>query len=111
MNYVMPPESTVQPMDNHYWQQEVYVTAANLFAFTPWWTANLSADFQWNKLDADGTDMFNAHFIEPRRYTLLGAIATSVNLKCRQACFTHMYMTGALGGWKPRLIKTYSLPR
>ncbi|MFR4024807.1 MAG: hypothetical protein ACLTZY_02510 [Alistipes indistinctus] len=52
-------------MDNHYWQQEVYVTAANLFAFTPWWTANLSADFQWNKLDADGTDMFNAHFIEP----------------------------------------------
>ena len=81
MNYVMPPESTVQPMDNHYWQQEVYVTAANLFAFTPWWTANLSTDFQWNKLDADGTDMFNAHFIEPRRYTLLGAIATSVNLK------------------------------
>lgn len=81
MNYVMPPESTVQPMDNHYWQQEVYITAANLFAFTPWWTANLSTDFQWNKLDADGTDMFNAHFIEPRRYTLLGAIATSVNLK------------------------------
>lgn len=57
MNYVMPPQSTVQPMDNHYWQQEVYITAANLFAFTPWWTANLSTDFQWNKLDADGTDM------------------------------------------------------
>lgn len=81
MNYVMPPESTVQPMDNHYRQQEIYFTAANLFAFTRWWTANLSADFQWNKLDADGTDMFNAHFIEPRRYTLLGAAATSINLK------------------------------
>lgn len=35
MNYVMPPESTVQPMDNHYWQQEVYVTAANLVRFHP----------------------------------------------------------------------------
>ena len=94
MNYVMPPESTVQPMDNHYWQQEVYITAANLFAFTPWWTANLSTDFQWNKLDADGTDMFNAHFIEPRRYTLLGAIATSVNLKrfSMQASLLYTYV-------------------
>ena len=94
MNYVMPPESTVQPMDNHYWQQEVYITAANLFAFTPWWTANLSTDFQWNKLDADGTDMFNAHFIEPRRYTLLGAIATSVNLKrfSMQASLLYTYL-------------------
>ncbi len=28
---------------------------------------------------------------------------------CRQACFyTYMYMTGALGGWKQRRIKTYS---
>ena len=94
MNYVMPPQSTVQPMDNHYWQQEVYITAANLFAFTPWWTANLSTDFQWNKLDADGTDMFNAHFIEPRRYTLLGAIATSVNLKrfSMQASLLYTYV-------------------
>ena len=69
--------------------------------------------FQWNKLDADGTDMFNAHFIEPRRYTLLGAIATSVNLKrfsMQASLLLHrMYMTGALGGWKQRRIKTYSL--
>ena len=81
MNYIMPPESTVQPMDNHYRQQELYFTAANLLTFNQWWTANLSADLQWNRLDADGTDMFNANFVEPRRYSALGAIATSFHLK------------------------------
>ena len=77
MNYVMPPTSTLQPMDNHYWQQELYLTAANLFTFTRWWTANVSCDLQWNSLNADGTDMFNANFVKPRRYTALGAAATS----------------------------------
>ncbi|MDR1183131.1 MAG: TonB-dependent receptor [Bacteroidales bacterium] len=80
MNYVMPPESTLEPMDNHYQQQEVYLTASNLFTITKHWTANLAGDFQWNYLDADGTDMFNANFVEPRRYTILGAAATSLYL-------------------------------
>jgi outer membrane cobalamin receptor len=80
MNYIMPPESTLEPMDNHYWQQEVYFTAANLFTITKHWTANLAGDFQWNCLNADGTDMFNANFVEPRRYSILGAAATSLRL-------------------------------
>ena len=81
MNYVMPPESTVQPMDNNYWQQEFYYTVANLFSFNRWWTANISTDFQWNKLNAFGTDMFNAHFVKPRRYSVLSAAATSISLR------------------------------
>jgi hypothetical protein len=80
MNYIMPPESTLEPMDNHYWQQEVYFTAANLFSITKYWTANLAGDFQWNSLDADGTDMFNANFVKPQRYSILGAAATSLQL-------------------------------
>lgn len=81
MSYVMPPESTVQPMNNHYRQQEVYLAAANLFRPMSWWTVNLSADLQWNKLNADGTDMFNANFVKPRRYSALGAAATSISLR------------------------------
>lgn len=80
MHYLMPPETTVQPMNNHYWQQEVYATAANLFTITDHWSANLSVDAQWNRLDARGTDMFDTNFVQPRRYTLLGAAATSFSL-------------------------------
>lgn len=80
MNYVMPPETTVQPANNHYWQQEVYASFSNLFNLTEGWTANVAADFQWNKLNADGSDMFNANFIQPRRYTFLVAAATSLDL-------------------------------
>lgn len=81
MNYMMPPESTLQPMNNHYRQQELYFTAANLLRMTRWWTANLSADLQHNMLNANGTDMFNANFVKPRRWSVLGAAATSINLK------------------------------
>lgn len=82
MNYVMPPESTVQPMDNHYWQQEVYLSSANMFTITDFWTAGLSADLQWNRLDATGTEMFNNNFTAPRRYTALAAASTSIDLDC-----------------------------
>ncbi len=81
MNYIMPPESTLEPMNNHYWQQEVFVSAANLFTITDWWSANLAIDMQYNHLDADGTDMFNAGFVQPRRYTVLSAAATSVRIQ------------------------------
>ena len=81
MNYIMPPESTLEPMNNHYWQQEVFVSAANLFSITDWWSANLAIDMQYNHLDANGTDMFNAGFVQPRRYTVLSAAATSVRIQ------------------------------
>lgn len=81
MNYIMPPESTLEPMNNHYWQQELFLSAANLFSITDWWSANLAIDMQYNHLDADGTDMFNAGFVQPRRYTVLSAAATSVRIQ------------------------------
>lgn len=80
MRYIMPPETTLQPADNRYRQQEIYISVSNLFTITPWWSANLAVDYQWNRLDADGSDMFDAHFIAPRRHSLLAAASTVAEL-------------------------------
>ena len=82
MNYVMPQETTMQPMDNRYRQQEVYASLSNLFRITRGWTVNVAGDFQWNDLEADGSDLFNVNFVQPRRYTALGVAATSLELPC-----------------------------
>ena len=81
MNYVMPPYTTGEPTDNDFWQRQMYAAVANLFSLSRWWTANVSADLQWDCLDADGSEMFNKNFVEPRRRTFLGAAATSLQLK------------------------------
>lgn len=120
MNYVMPPESTVQPMDNHYWQQEVYLTTAHLFDITSWWNANIACDLQWNTLDADGTEMFNTNFVQPRRLTVLSAAATSVEtdfgLKAQASLlYTYVHDVSARGmatagdknKWTPTVIVAY----
>lgn len=69
------PDTTLMYVDNRFWQQEVYVSAANRFTIIPRaLTANISADYQWNALRStlrqSGT---------PRRHTLLvaGAVAAS----------------------------------
>lgn len=79
MHYWMPNETTLQPADNRYWQQEVYFSTSHLFNIAKWWSANLAGDFQWNSLDANGNEMFDAGFVVPRRFTVLGAAATSFN--------------------------------
>ena len=79
MNYVMPEHSTVQPMDNHYWQQEMYLSTAHLFSINKIWSMGLSCDLQWNGLEADGSEMFDMNFIRPRRLTVLSALATSLD--------------------------------
>ncbi len=71
----LAPDSTALYVDNHYRQQEVYCSAANQFTITSWWNVGLSADFQWNRLDAD-----LVNFAYPRRYTTLVAAATAINL-------------------------------
>lgn len=121
MNYVMPPHSTVQPMDNHYWQQELYLTVSNLFSLNRFWSANLSCDVQWNSLDADGTEMFNANFIQPRRLTVLSAAATSVSFDfglSAQASMLYTYVhdmsrrgmetAGDKNEWTPAVIVSYT---
>ncbi|MDO4770885.1 TonB-dependent receptor [Porphyromonas sp.] len=81
MNYRMPPKSTLQPMDNHYYQQEAYLSIANLFSIAPWWSTNVACDLQYNHLDANGTEVFNANFVRPRRFSILSAVATSIRWK------------------------------
>ena len=71
LHYLSDEEDSMY-INNHYRQQEAYVSAANLFSIFPWWSANLSADAQWNRLEADLVD-----FVYPQRYTVLAAAATS----------------------------------
>ena len=46
-------DSTQLPVDNRYKQQELYLSTANVLELLPNWSASLSYDFKWNKLDAD----------------------------------------------------------
>ena len=75
LHYLSDPtldESTMYT-DNRYHQQEIYLTAANRFVPFPWWELSLSADWQYNRLDADLRD-----FVYPRRQTMLAAAATAL---------------------------------
>lgn len=51
-------------IDNRYHQQEAYVSSAHMFSIFPWWSANLSVDAQWNRLEADLVD-----FVYPKKDT------------------------------------------
>lgn len=41
------------PVDNRYWQQEVYLSSANEYTISNHWRASLSYDFAWNYLHSD----------------------------------------------------------
>ncbi|WP_298716619.1 TonB-dependent receptor [uncultured Chitinophaga sp.] len=62
-------------IDNTYRQQEAYVSVAQQYTIKPWWTAGLSADYQYNLLNAS-----LKNFSYPRRHTVLGALSSSVTL-------------------------------
>lgn len=64
------------PVNNHYRQYETYLSMANQYTLTNWWTISLSGDFQWTKLDADLRE-----FSYPTRYTTLVAAASAVNFQ------------------------------
>lgn len=66
------PDTTLMYIDNQFVQQEVYASMANCFSILPKWDINLSADFQWNTLNAS-----LQNFIHPERFTTLVAVATS----------------------------------
>ncbi|MCC8088698.1 MAG: TonB-dependent receptor [Rikenellaceae bacterium] len=116
LHYLSDPRLDVTTMyiNNHYRQQEVYFSSANLFILFDWWTANISGDMQWNKLNADLTD-----FAYPQRITALGAFATSVNLPWislqGSILFTHVTdktqrLTAAAGDkneWTPSVITSF----
>lgn len=76
LHYLSDPaldESTMY-VDNRYRQQEAYLSLANLYRFDRHWSASLSADYQWNKLNAD---LYN--FAYPTRHTVLVAAAVAAD--------------------------------
>lgn len=65
-------DTLLNKVKNTYKLHDVYVSSANLFSILPFWTANISADFQWNKMNSDIVE-----FIYPQRYSGWVAAATS----------------------------------
>ena len=70
------PDTTLMYIDNTFRQQEIYASLAGKYSLLPFWDASLSADYQWNILDASLQD-----FVYPRRNTLLAAAASALEWK------------------------------
>ena len=69
-------DTTQLPVDNRYRQQEIYLSTANVLELLPNWSASLSYDFKWNKLNAD-----TYNFAFPTRISNLVSLATAVDYK------------------------------
>jgi outer membrane cobalamin receptor len=67
-------DTTQMHVDNRYKQQELYLSSANVVEITPWWSASLSYDFKWNKLNSDVPD-----FVYPHRFTNMLSLATAID--------------------------------
>jgi len=74
--HYVAPDTAQLPVNNRYRQYETYLSMAQQFALTNWWTVSLSGDFQWTKLDADLKE-----FSYPTRYTTLAAAASAVSFQ------------------------------
>lgn len=68
-------DTTIRQTDNRYKQQEAYLSTANAYEISPWWTASLSYDLRWNKLNSDVVG-----FAFPQRYTNMLAVASAIDL-------------------------------
>lgn len=60
-------------LDNKYMLHQAYLSSANLFNILPFWSANISADFMWDKMNSNMRE-----FIYPRRYSGWAVAATSL---------------------------------
>lgn len=79
--YVDPEFTNIQGyLENRYYQQDVYLSAANQYSITSWWDVSLSGDLQWNQLRAN-----LERFAYPTRTTALGALATRAYNKRMEA--------------------------
>lgn len=76
LHYLSDPREDVSTMyiNNKYRQQEVYLSVANGFNITNWWSFNAAADLQYNTLKAD-----LVNFVYPSRFTSLAAVSTSIS--------------------------------
>ena len=69
-------DSTVLPVDNTYRQQEFYLSTANVVEILSGWSASLSYDLRWNKLNAD-----TYNFAYPTRWTHMLSLATAIDYR------------------------------
>ncbi|TDQ08277.1 TonB-dependent receptor [Pedobacter metabolipauper] len=65
--------------DDSYYQHEMYVSVVNMYSILPIWDVSLSADFQYNRLDATRRGI-QTQFSFPQRYTALFSLASSLRL-------------------------------
>jgi len=84
-------------LDNRYHQDEVYLSVANRFRILPVWEVALSADYQWNKLNAN---LYRFPF--PTRHTLLTALASELKLK------SFSLQASLLGTFVSDMVREYS---
>lgn len=77
-------DSTQLPVDNRYYQQEVYLTTSNVYEILHNWSASLSYDLRWNKLNASSFG-----FAYPTRWSNLVSVATAVD-------YTHVKLQASL---------------
>ena len=89
-------DTTQLPVDNRYKQQEVYLSTANVLELLPNWSASLSYDFKWNKLNA----------IDYKHLKAQGSIlATFINDKThRRGEFAGMDSNNSLTKFTPALF-------
>lgn len=59
-------------IDNSYYQQEAYLSVANIFRMTSWWDFSASIDAQWNTMNAN-----MSNFMYPTRWTQYVSVASA----------------------------------
>lgn len=69
-------DTTVLPVNNTYRQQEFYLSTANVVELRTGWSASLSYDLRWNKLNAN-----TYHFAYPTRWTHILSVATAFDYR------------------------------
>ena len=76
LHYLSDPalDESAMYVNNKYHQHEVYLSLANLYRIDNHWSASLSADYQWNKLNAN---LYK--FPYPTRHTTLVAAAVAAD--------------------------------
>lgn len=68
-------DTTQLPANNRYWQQEAYLSSANVYELLRNWSVSAAADLRWNKLNAD-----TYRFAFPTRLSGLVSLATALEL-------------------------------
>lgn len=88
-NIYYESDSLVNKLKNKYRLHETYISSTHLFEILPFWAANLSADFMWNKMNSNMDE-----FIHPQRYTgwIVGATSFNFDRLKVQACLLGTYV-------------------